>query len=148
MRTCRAEARERRRTVAAVAASVAAFSIATSGGQTATMRITAPTPDTAMSGPTRIEIKIEPDAALSALRTAMITVDGRLVCTLEKPPLVCTYDSGEAVRARHVRVAATLSDGTKLVDTVFTKDLGYSEHVRADAVLVPVIVTHDGQFVK
>ena len=148
MRTCRAEARERRRTLAAVAASVAAFSIATSGGQTATMRITAPTPDTAMSGPTRIEIKIEPDAALSALRTAMITVDGRLVCTLEKPPLVCTYDSGEAVRARHVRVAATLSDGTKLVDTVFTKDLGYSEHVRADAVLVPVIVTHDGQFVK
>ena len=28
------------------------------------------------------------------------------------------------------------------------KDLGYTERVRTDAVLVPVIVTHDGQFVR
>ncbi|HEU4937813.1 MAG TPA: VWA domain-containing protein [Vicinamibacterales bacterium] len=147
MRACRAEARARRRIVA-VTASMWALSIATSGGQAAALRITAPTPDTAMSGLTRIEVKIEPDSAVSALRTMTISVDGRVACTLERRPLVCSYDSGEAIRAHHVRVVATLTDGTKLVDTVFTKDLGYSEHVRADAVLVPVLVTHGGQFVK
>jgi len=147
MRACPAEARARRRIVA-VTASVWALSIAMSGGQTAALRITAPTPDTAMGGLTRIEVKIEPGSALSALRTMTISVDGRVVCTLERPPLVCSYDSGEAIRAHHVRVVGTLTDGTKLVDTVFTKDLGYSEHVRADAVIVPVLVTHGGQFVK
>jgi len=148
MKIWRAEVPARRRAIAAVAVSAWAMSIAISGGQTATLHITAPTPDTAMSGLTRIEIKIEPASALAALKTVTITVDGRMACTLERPPLVCSYDSGEAIRTRHVRVAAVLADGTKLTDTVFTKDLGYSEHVRADAVLVPVIVTHRGQFVK
>jgi Ca-activated chloride channel homolog len=136
------------RTVAAAAASVCAFGIALSGRQTATMRITAPTAETAMSGPTRIEVTIEPRSALSTVRSVTVTVDGRLACALDKPPLVCTADPGEVLRAHHVRVAATLADGTKLVDNVHTKDLGYTEQVRTEAVLVPVIVTHGGQFVR
>jgi Ca-activated chloride channel family protein len=52
------------------------------------------------------------------------------------------------VRSHHIRVVATLADGTRLVDNVRTKDLGYTEKVRTDAVLVPVIVTNGGQFVK
>ena len=136
------------RTVAAAAAAVCALGIALSGRQIATMRITAPTSETAMSGPTRIEVTVEPISARAALRSVSIFVDGRLACTLEKPPLVCTADPGEVIRAHHVRVSATLSDGTKLVDNVHTKDLGYTEQVRTEAVLVPVIVTHGGQFVR
>ncbi len=136
------------RTVAVAAATVCALGIALSGRQIATMRITAPTADTAMSGPTRIEITIEPISARSAIRSVSVFVDGRLACTLEKTPLVCTADPGEVVRAHHVRVAATFTDGTKLVDNVHTKDLGYTEQVRTEAVLVPVIVTHGGQFVR
>ena len=136
------------RTVAAAAATVCALVITISGGQSAALRITAPTTETAMSGPTRIEVTIEPASALSTVRSAIFSVDGHVACTLEKPPLVCTADPGEVVRAHHVRVVATLADGTKLFDNVHTKDLGYTEQVRTEAVLVPVIVTHGGQFVR
>ena len=45
-------------------------------------------------------------------------------------------------------MVASLPDGRRLVDNVRTKDLGYTEKVRTDAVLVPVIVTDGGQFVR
>ena len=139
------------RTIAAAAALACSLHIVTSGGQTATiatLRINNPTADTAMNGPTRIEIAIEPMSAMASLRTAMISVDGKIACTLEKAPLACTWDAGDIVRVHQIRVVATLADGTRLVQTVRTKDLGVVDQVRADAVLVPVIVTHDGQFVR
>lgn len=136
------------KTVAAALSLVCALIVVARGGQTATMRITTPTTETAMNGPTRIEIAIEPASALSSVRTAMFSVDGRVVCDLDKPPFTCTYDAGEAVRSRHLRVVATLADGTRLTATVRTKDLGYVDQVRTDAVLVPVIVTRGGQFVR
>ena len=136
------------RTVAAAAATVCALGMAVSAGQTVTMRIAAPTSETAMSGPTRIEVTIEPFSARSTIRAATFTVDGRLACALEKPPWLCTADPGDIVRPHHVRVVVTLADGTKLIDNVHTKDLGYTEQVRTEAVLVPVIVTHGGQFVR
>ena len=43
---------------------------------------------------------------------------------------------------------ATLTDGRRLIDNVRTKDLGYAESIRTEAVLVPVIVTDDGEFVR
>jgi Ca-activated chloride channel homolog len=52
------------------------------------------------------------------------------------------------VRAHHVRVVATLADGTQLTDNVRTKDVGYTERAQVDAVLVPVIVTDRGRFVR
>jgi VWFA-related protein len=47
-----------------------------------------------------------------------------------------------------VRVVATVPGSRSLVANVRTKDLGYTEKARVDAVLVPVIVTDRGQFVK
>ena len=52
------------------------------------------------------------------------------------------------MRGHHIRVVATLADGKRLIDNLRTKDLGYTEQVRAEAVLVPVIVTNSGQFVR
>jgi len=121
------------------------LSIASSAGETPTVRIVSPTPGAVISGSTRIEVAIQPVADVQAVN---IFVNGRLVCTAERPPFGCAWDPGPVVRGHHVRVVATLSDGRRLVDNVRTKDLGYVERVRTEAVLVPVIVTRDGQFVR
>jgi VWFA-related protein len=58
------------------------------------------------------------------------------------------WNPGSVIRGHHVRVVAVLADGRQLVANVRTKDVGYTEGVRTDAVLVPVIVTHRNQFVR
>jgi Ca-activated chloride channel family protein len=135
------------RTPAAVAAITCALGIVASGGQTATMRIIAPTTDTVWTGATRMEVAIDPPSALANVRTARFSVDGVVACELEKPPWACIWDPGAVVSAHHVRVAVKLADGTPLVANVHTKQLA-SYDVRTEAVLVPVIVTHGGQFVR
>jgi len=135
------------RTIAVMAAACA-LSLAASGQQTATLRITSPVSDTVVSGPIRIEISIEPASTISAVQSVIFSVDGRTVCTVEKPPFVCAWDPGDVVRGHHIRVVAALAEGGKISGNVHTTDLGYTERVRTDAVLVPVIVTHGGQFVR
>jgi VWFA-related protein len=118
------------------------------GGQPPLLRITSPVSDAIVSGPTRLEVLIAPEQVLPTVQSVSFFVNGRLVCTAERPPFGCTWDPGEVVRSHHVRVVATLTDGRRLIDNVRTKDLGYTEKVRTDAVLVPVIVTQRGQFVR
>jgi VWFA-related protein len=109
------------------------------------LRIVSPLPETILSSPTRLEAAVEPpiDGA-----TVTFFVDGRLACTADRAPFVCNWDPGGVVRGHHIRVVASLPDGRRLVDNVRTKDLGYTEKVRTDAVLVPVIVSDGGQFVR
>jgi Ca-activated chloride channel homolog len=133
--------------VSAVVAS--ALTIAVSGRQSeTTVRIISPDRDTDVSGSTKLEVTIQPQSAIRTVQSVTFTVDGRLACTIEKPPFVCWYDPGDAVREHHVRVVAILADGTKLVDNVRTHNPGFTESVQTDAVLVQAIVTHGGQFVK
>jgi Ca-activated chloride channel family protein len=124
---------------------VAVLSSATGAIQTPTLQITSPPNDTIVSGPTRLQAVIAPEAAVEAVR---FFVDGRLVGTAERPPFGCTWDPGDVVRGHHVRVVATLADGRRLIDNLHTKDVGYTERVRTEAVLVPVIVTKSGNFVR
>ena len=84
---------------------------------------------------------IEPQEATASVESVTFCVDGRLACTVERPPFACDWDPGEIVRGHHVRVVATLPGGRRLTDNVQTKDLGFTEQVRTEAVLVPVIVT-------
>jgi VWFA-related protein len=84
----------------------------------------------------------------AAVESVSFSVNGKLVCTVERSPFVCSWDPGAVVRGHHVRVVATLTDGRDVVANVRTKDLGYTERARVDAVLVPVIVTDHGQFVR
>lgn len=114
-------------------------------GERPVLRITAPLPQTVVTGPTRLEVSIAPPADVQAVT---FFVDGRPVCTVERQPFGCTWQAGAVVRPRHVRAVATLRDGVRLVDNVRTKDIGYAEHVRTEAVLVPVIVTDHGRFVR
>ena len=116
--------------------------------QAPTLRITSPAADAIVSGRTRLAATIEPDTTLPAVDSVNFFVNGRLVCSVERPPFSCSWDPGGVVRGFHIRVVARLKDGGQLVDNVRTKDLGYSERVRAEAVLVPTIVTTGGQFVR
>ena len=109
------------------------------------IHISSPQSDTIVSGDIWLEATITPGTAVQSVN---FFVDGRLVCTPERPPFGCNWYSGDVVRGHHVRVVATLPDGKRLIDNVRTKDLGFTERVRTEAVLVPVIVTDSGQFVR
>jgi Ca-activated chloride channel family protein len=129
-------------------ASAVAWTMAVSAGQAPAIRITSPTRDAVLSGSTRLAVAIEPQDVIPTVQTVTFTVDGRLACTIERPPFVCAWDPGDVVRGHHVRVVAILAGGGHLTDNLHTRDLGYTEQVRTAAVLVPVIVTHGGQFVR
>jgi Ca-activated chloride channel homolog len=76
-------------------------------------------------------------------------VDGRLVCTVSKPPFECEWDAGTAVSEHQIRVAATLSRGGRIVQTRRTKALGFTENVDVDVVQVTVTVSDSrGRFVR
>ena len=116
-------------------------------GQNGAIRITYPPADSIVSGATRIEATITPSDVVPQVASVTFYANGRLVCSTQRQPFACFWDPGDAVRGNHLRVVATLNDGTRLIDNLRTKDLGYAEQVRTDAILVPVIVTDHGRFV-
>ena len=114
-------------------------------GQEPTLKILWPPPDAIVSGATQIEAAIEPPVPITSVR---VTVNGRFLCAVERLPLRCSWNPGVTMRPYHIRVVASLATGRSLVANVFTRDLGYTERTRVDAVLVPVIVTERGRFVR
>jgi Ca-activated chloride channel family protein len=131
-----------------VLAVVLALCLVTSGFQGPTLEIVSPLADDILAGSTRIEAVVSPDEAASKVQSMSISVDGRVVCTVEHRPFRCMWDPGGIVRRHHIRVVATLEDGGRIAANLHTKDLGYAERVRTEAVLVPVIVTDGGHFVR
>ena len=139
----------RRRTLYVSTALTGALLVATgTARQGATLQIVSPTTESIVSGSTRIQVTIEPAAELANVKAINYSVNGRLACTIEQPPFVCTFEPGDVVRSHHIRVVATMTDGRRLVDNVRTKELGYAERIRTEAVLVPLVVTHGGVFVR
>ena len=124
---------------------IGAISVCVSAAQDVTLRITWPPADSVVSGATRLEAVITPNVPVQSVT---FFVNGRLTCSSERLPFGCPWDPGSVVRGYHIRVVAVLADGRRLIDNVRTKDLGYAEKARVDAVLVPVIVTDRGQFVR
>ena len=124
------------------------FGAAGAARQGASLSIVSPTTENIVSGSTRIQIVIEPASEIGNVRAITYSVNGRLACTVEKPPFTCTFEGGEVVRSHHVRVVAAMTDGRRLVRNVRTKELGYAERIRTEAVLVPLVVTRGGQFVR
>jgi VWFA-related protein len=117
----------------------------TAFAQKPTLRITWPPADAIVSGPTQIEAVIDQPVNIESMA---FFVNGQLLCTVQRMPYRCSWDPGAVVRGYHVRVVATLVGGGRLIDNVRTKELGHVEKTRVDAVLVPVIVTDGGQFVR
>jgi len=117
-------------------------------GQAPAVRITSPAADAVISGPSSLAATLEPETLLEAVQGVSFFVNGRLVCSVETPPFACPWDPGAAIRGHHVRVVVSLTGGRRLVGNVHTKNLGHTEQVRAEAILVPAIVTTRGQFVR
>lgn len=111
-----------------------------------TVQVLSPGSDAYVSGPTLLRARIEPPAAASSV---LWFVDGRQVCTLANPPFECEWDAGSSVSEHLVRVVANLKVGGRVVQTVRTKRLGFTEKVDVDVVQVTVTVTDGrGHFVK
>jgi Ca-activated chloride channel homolog len=110
------------------------------------LRITAPTADAFLSGATMLRARVDPEGAAASI---VFFVDGRLVCTVAQPPFECEWDAGAAVAEHQVRVVANLARGGRLVQTVRTKALGYTDNVDVDIVQVTVTVSDGrGRFVR
>lgn len=125
---------------------VIALSMTLDEVQTPTLRITWPPPDAIVTNATRIEAEIEPAVPV---RSVTFSVNGRLLCTVEAPPFRCPWNPGAALRGDDtIRVVATLPSGQSLVANVRTRDLRHAQRAQVDAVLVPVLVTDRGRFVR
>jgi VWFA-related protein len=104
-----------------------------------------PTDDTYLAGPVVLRALVDPPAGVERVS---FQVDGREVCTIEKPPFDCEWDAGKEVEERAVRMVAYFVGGGRTARMVRTKGLGITETVDVDIVQVTVTVTDDrGEFV-
>jgi VWFA-related protein len=112
-----------------------------------TLSIRQPLDGAAVLGDVTITVALTPADPGGA--DLLITVDGRELCRLQRPPWSCVWDAGRDMREHHVRVVATLPDGRRLVANRRTQGLDVNETVEVAAVQVPVIVTDaQGRFVR
>jgi len=112
-------------------------------GQAADPKLTidSPAADAYLNGVVALRAKVEP---ADAAQTMTFFVDGRQACALKAPPWECEWDAGARIQEHQVRAVATLRGGTRLVQTVRTKSVGYTERVNVDVVQVTVTVS-DGR---
>jgi VWFA-related protein len=110
------------------------------------IKILSPENGSYISGPIELKAELTPPS-LDVERISFFA-DGKLVCTLERPPLACDWDAGPKVEEHALRVVAQLRDGRRLIHNIRTTAAKYAETVRVDAVQVTVTVTNDrGLFV-
>src|SRR5579864_9211906 len=102
------------------------------------VHIIAPAEGSYVSGPTELRVRIDPAGTASAVT---FFIDGRQVCALTHEPFACEWDAGPIVSEHQVRAVATLSRGGRVVQTLRTKGLGYTERVDVDVVQVTVTVS-------
>lgn len=112
------------------------------------IQIVSPTEGAYLSGIVTLRAEVMPPEAVREIREVTFSVDGRVVCRLTGPPLVCEWDAGRRIEARVIRVVATLGTG-RATDSVRTRRLDLTEIVDVDAVQVITVVTDaQGRFVK
>src|SRR4051812_16416296 len=92
----------------------------------AQIKIVSPGDQSFVSGPTLLRALIDPPDAVVAVT---FFADGRQVCSVTHPPFECDWDAGAAIGEHQIRAVGTLAVGGRLVHTVRTKGVGYSERV-------------------
>jgi VWFA-related protein len=98
-------------------------------------------------GPMPIRIRLEP--ATAAVQSVTFTADGRLVCTIERPPFECQWDAGPKIVEHAIRASVLLKDGRRVSRTMRTKEAEYTETVDVNALQLTVTVTDShGRFVR
>jgi Ca-activated chloride channel family protein len=110
------------------------------------LNIVSPGDESFVSGPTLLRAIAEPPDAVVAVT---FFANGRQVCTINHPPFECDWDAGQAIAEHQIRAVGTLAAGGRVVHTVRTKGVGYSEQVNVDVVQVTVTVGDGhGKFVR
>jgi len=110
------------------------------------VKILSPGDDAYVSGSTLLRARVDPPDAVVSLT---FFVDGRQACSLTRLPFECEWDAGAAITAHQVRAVATIKGGSRIVQTVRTKSVGYAERVDVDVVQVTVSVSDSrGRFIK
>ena len=110
------------------------------------IKIQSPGDDAYVTGATRLSATVAP---LDAVTGVTFFADGRQVCALTKAPFECDWDAGQAINAHQIRAVATLKGGSRIVQTVRTKAVGYVERVDVDVVQVTVTVADGhGKFIR
>jgi VWFA-related protein len=110
------------------------------------LKILSPDDDAFVTGQTLLSASIAPSDGVTGLT---FFVDGRQVCALTAPPFECEWDAGATITAHQVRAVATLKGGSRVVQTVRTKSVGYVERVDVDVVQVTVTIADGhGKFVR
>ncbi len=100
-----------------------------------------------VSGPMTLSVRVEPPG--SAVKSVSLFADGRLACTLERPPYECPWDAGPKVIEHLLRAVVVLPDGQRVARAVRTKGVAYAEAVDVDVVHITASVTDGGgHFVK
>ena len=131
-----------------LAALMAIAPAAATRDQAPSLHLSAPSEDTYVSGATRLVAAIDPPARARDITQVTFFADGRQVCSVAQPPFQCDWDAGERLVEHQIRVVALLASGDRLVDTIRTKGVEYSEAVDVDVVQVTAIVTEGGRFVR
>jgi Ca-activated chloride channel homolog len=138
-------------TTTAVRRGIAALAVALAAGvlvaaQQVKLDILSPTDEAFVSGSTWLRASVEPRGAAASV---VFFVDGRQMCTVSAPPYECEWEAGRKVVEHQVRVVANLVGGGRVVRTVRTKSLGFTEMVDVDVVQVTVTVADGhGRFVR
>jgi Ca-activated chloride channel family protein len=133
-------------TVIALALGLEAAQQAGSDGSAPQIAIVAPENNSYVSGPTLLRVRIEPQDAAT---TVTFFADGRQVCFVAHLPFECEWDAGATISTHQIRAVAALAAGGRIVHTIRTKGVGFTENVNVDVVQVTVTVGDGhGKFVR
>ncbi len=106
-----------------------------------------PTDGDYVSGPIMLKAAVQPPEL--PVKSLSLFADGKLVCTVERPPYECPWDAGRRVVEHALRAVAVMSDGQRLARGVRTRGVPYTEAVDVDVVQITASVTDGGgRFVK
>jgi Ca-activated chloride channel homolog len=106
-----------------------------------------PVDDGYVSGPSKVAVAIVP--AGTAVRSVSLFADGKLLCTLERPPFECAWDAGSRVTEHLVRATAVLGDGREIRHSIRTKGVEYTESVDVNVVQITATVSGSrGRFIR
>ena len=100
-----------------------------------------------MSGPVTLKAAVQPPDL--PVKSLSLFADGKLVCTVERPPFECPWDAGRRVVEHALRAVVVTADGQRLARGVRTRGVPYTEAVDVDVVHITASVTDgSGEFVR
>jgi hypothetical protein len=111
-----------------------------------TLEILEPKDGAYVSGNVLVKAEVRPSG--ESVERVLFFVDGRLVCTVEAPPLECEWNVGGDGRPHDFRVVAVLPGGRRIPHTVRTNGVDYVDAGGAEMVLVTATVLDGDRLVQ